>query len=61
MLFYAMDLVATSVFALSGAMQGVKSRRDLFGVLVVAYAAVVAGGILRDLMIGAVPSAAIGD
>lgn len=61
MLFYAMDLAATFVFALSGAMQGVKSRLDLFGVLVVAYAAAVSGGILRDLMIGAVPPVAIAD
>ena len=61
MLFYAMDLTATFVFALSGAMQGVKSRLDLFGVLVVAYAAAVAGGIARDLAIGAIPPAAIAD
>jgi uncharacterized membrane protein YeiH len=61
MLFYGMDLVATFVFALSGAMQGVKSRLDLFGVLVVAYVAAVVGGIARDLLIGAVPPAAIAD
>jgi uncharacterized membrane protein YeiH len=61
MAFYAMDLAATFVFALSGAMQGVKSRLDLFGVLVVSYAAAVAGGITRDLMIGAIPPAAIAD
>lgn len=61
MLFYVMDLAATFVFALSGAMQGVKSRLDLFGVLVVAYAAAVSGGIARDLLIGAVPPAAIAD
>jgi uncharacterized membrane protein YeiH len=59
--FYAMDLAATFVFALSGAMQGVKSRLDLFGVLVVSYAAAVAGGVTRDLMIGAVPPVAISD
>src|SRR5258708_9326435 len=61
MLFHAMDLAATFVFALSGAMQGVKSRLDLFGVLVVAYAAAVSGGIARDLLIGAVPPVAIAD
>jgi len=61
MLFHVMDLAATFVFALSGAMQGVKSRLDLFGVLVVAYAAAVSGGIARDLLIGAVPPAAIAD
>ena len=59
MLFQALDLGATFVFAISGATQGVRRRLDLFGVLVVAWAAGVAGGIARDLLIGAVPPAAI--
>jgi uncharacterized membrane protein YeiH len=49
------------VFALSGATAGVKGRLDLFGVLVLSYAAGNAGGISRDLLIGAVPPAAISD
>ncbi|MBM3648967.1 MAG: trimeric intracellular cation channel family protein [Alphaproteobacteria bacterium] len=59
MLFHALDLGATFVFAISGATQGVRHRLDLFGVLVVAWAAGVAGGIARDLLIGATPPAAI--
>ena len=59
MLFDAMDLAATFVFAISGATRGVGRRLDLFGVLVVAWAAAVAGGIARDLLIGAVPPVAI--
>jgi uncharacterized membrane protein YeiH len=61
MLFDALDLGATFVFAISGATQGVRRRLDLFGVLVVAWAAGVAGGIVRDLLIGAVPPAAIAE
>ena len=61
MLFDAMDLAATFVFAISGATRGVRQRLDLFGVLVVAWVAGVAGGIARDLLIGAVPPAAIAD
>jgi uncharacterized membrane protein YeiH len=61
MLFDAMDLAATFVFAISGATRGVRRRLDLFGVLVVAWAAGVAGGIARDLLIGAVPPAAVAD
>jgi uncharacterized membrane protein YeiH len=61
MLFDAFDLGATFVFAISGATQGVRKRLDLFGVLVVAWAAGVAGGIARDLLIGAVPPAAIAE
>jgi len=61
MLFETMDLAATFVFAISGATQGVRHRLDLFGVLVVAWAAAVTGGLARDLLIGAVPPAAIAD
>ena len=55
------DLGGTFVFALSGAMAGVKHRLDLFGVLVLSFAAGNSGGITRDVMIGAVPPAAISD
>ena len=57
----AFDLGGTFVFALSGAMAGVKHRLDLFGILVLAFAAGNSGGIARDLMIGAHPPAAISD
>lgn len=60
-LVLALDLVGTFVFALSGAMTGVRHRLDLFGVLVLSYAAGNAGGITRDLLIGAVPPAAVDD
>lgn len=55
------DLGGTFVFALSGATAGVKHRLDLFGVLVLAFAAGNSGGIARDVMIGAVPPASIVD
>lgn len=56
-----LDLLGTFVFALSGATAGVRRRLDLFGVLVLAFAAATAGGVTRDLLIGAVPPAAIRD
>jgi len=55
----ALDLVGTFVFALSGAVAGVKNRFDLFGLMVLAFATGNAGGITRDLLIGAVPPAAL--
>jgi uncharacterized membrane protein YeiH len=60
-LLVAFDLAGTFVFALSGAMAAVKHRLDLFGVLVLSFAAGNSGGIARDVMIGAVPPAAISD
>jgi uncharacterized membrane protein YeiH len=61
LLVLVLDLVGTFVFALSGAMAGVRQRLDLFGVLVLAFAAGNAGGIGRDVLIGAVPPASISD
>ena len=59
-LVLALDLIGTFVFALSGAMAAVRHRLDIFGVSVLAFTAGNAGGITRDLLLGAVP-AAIGD
>jgi uncharacterized membrane protein YeiH len=60
-LLVAFDLAGTFVFALSGATVGVKHRLDLFGVLALSFAAGNSGGIARDVMIGAVPPAALSD
>jgi uncharacterized membrane protein YeiH len=56
-----LDLAGTFVFALSGALAGVRRKLDLFGVLVLSFAAANSGGITRDVLIGAVPPAAISD
>jgi len=56
-----LDLCGTFVFALSGAMVGIKQRVDIFGVLVLSFAAANSGGIIRDLLIGAVPPPGIAD
>lgn len=60
-LVLALDLMGTFVFGLSGAMTAVRHRLDVFGVSVLAFVAGNAGGITRDLLIGAVPPAAIAD
>lgn len=56
-----MDLLGTFVFAISGATVGVRRRLDLFGVLVLSFAAATSGGIARDVLIGAVPPVALVD
>jgi uncharacterized membrane protein YeiH len=56
-----LDLAGTFVFALSGAMAGVRHQLDLFGVLVLSFAAGNAGGLTRDLILGATPPPAIAD
>ena len=57
----ALDLVGVFVFALSGGLVAVKKRLDLFGVLVLAGAAALGGGILRDVLIGDIPPVGISD
>lgn len=54
-LFWAFDILGTFVFGLSGAMVAIRQRFDLFGVLVLAAATGVAGGILRDVLLGSTP------
>jgi uncharacterized membrane protein YeiH len=56
-----LDLGGTFVFAISGAVAAVKHRLDIFGIMVLAFAAGNAGGITRDVLIGATPPAAIAD
>ena len=58
-LLTVLDLGGTFVFAISGAVAAARHRLDIFGVMVLAFAAGNAGGITRDLLIGAVPPAAI--
>lgn len=57
----AVDLLGTFAFAVSGATAGVRKGLDLFGVLVLAFAAATAGGIARDVLIGATPPPALAD
>ncbi|BDG04785.1 trimeric intracellular cation channel family protein [Anaeromyxobacter oryzae] len=57
----ALDLGGTFVFAISGAAAAAKHRLDVFGALVLALVAASSGGIVRDVLIGAVPPAALDD
>ena len=57
----ALDFVGTFVFALSGAAAAVKRELDVFGVLTLAFVAATTGGIIRDVLIGAIPPATLVD
>lgn len=56
-----LDLLGTFVFALSGATVGVRHRLDLFGVMVLSFVAATSGGMVRDVLIGDHPPAALAD
>ena len=61
LLLLGFDLLGTFVFALSGGVLAVRHRLDLFGVLVLACVTAVTGGIVRDVLIGAIPPASLAD
>jgi uncharacterized membrane protein YeiH len=61
LLLLVLNLVGTCVFAISGAISGVKRELDIFGILVLSFVAGNVGGITRDVLIGSVPPAAIRD
>jgi uncharacterized membrane protein YeiH len=60
-LVLVLDLVGVFAFALSGALGAVHKRLDAFGVVVVASVAALGGGVLRDLLLGDLPPAALED
>ncbi|WP_173534888.1 trimeric intracellular cation channel family protein [Streptomyces sp. CNQ-509] len=53
-----LDLAGIFVFGISGALLAVRKNFDVFGIAVLALATGLGGGLLRDLVIGAVPPAA---
>lgn len=59
LLIETLDLLGTLVFAISGGLAGTRRGADLFGVLVLAFVTAVAGGVMRDVLLGIVPPAAL--
>lgn len=57
--FAALDILATGVRGVEGAALAAHAGFDLLGVLVVGFVAAVVGGILRDVLLGDLPPAAL--
>jgi len=55
-LLLVLNLIGTFVFGLSGGMAGVRMQLDLFGAIVLAVVVGIAGGTIRDLLIGIPPA-----
>ena len=58
-LLVLLDLVGIFVFAVTGALVAVRKDLDVFAVLVLAGTTGLGGGFVRDVLIGAVPPAAL--
>jgi len=54
-LIYAVDLLGTFVFAVSGWLLAAKKELDFFGASVISFVTAVGGGTIRDLLIGSTP------
>lgn len=60
-LLFVADIAGTFLFAIEGAIAGVHGNLDLLGLVVLAFATAMGGGIARDVLIGALPPAALRD
>lgn len=59
--FSFLEITGTISFAISGAMAALEKRVDLFGVIFLGATTALAGGILRDVIIGKAPPSAFAD
>jgi uncharacterized membrane protein YeiH len=60
-LLFVADMTGTLLFGLEGALAGIRGNLDLIGVMVLAFATALGGGIIRDLLIGDIPPASLRD
>lgn len=51
-LLVLLEIIGTIAFAISGAMEGIKSNMDILGVTILGVITAIGGGILRDITLG---------
>ena len=54
---YAIEILGTISFAISGTFAAMQKRLDPFGVLIIAFVTSIGGGTVRDLLLGDTPVA----
>lgn len=60
-LLFVADIAGTIVFAVEGAMAAVNANLDLIGIMTLAFCTALGGGIIRDVLLGALPPASLRD
>lgn len=58
-IIFPFEMVGTVAFAFSGAIVAINRKMDLFGVAILGMTTAVGGGIIRDMILGAVPPASL--
>ena len=56
---FALEIIGTVAFAISGAFVAINKKMDILGIIILAMATAVGGGIIRDLVLGITPPAAL--
>lgn len=59
LLIQFLDLFGTMAFAVTGAFKAIEHRADIVGIIILATITGVAGGVLRDVILGTIPPLAI--
>lgn len=52
---FALELIGTAAFAVTGALLAAQKRMDIFGVCVMGLVSACGGGVLRDMLLGVLP------
>lgn len=60
-LIYAFDLFGTMAFAVTGAFKAIEHKSDIVGIIILSIITGVAGGTVRDIIIGKFPPNSISD
>lgn len=61
MLIFIIEIVGTIAFAVSGSALAIKKQMDILGVIVLGLTTAIGGGIIRDVIIGAIPPSSVQD
>ena len=56
---YVLDLFGTVAFAITGAFKAIEKKFDVVGILLLATITGVAGGTIRDVVLGRVPNSIV--
>jgi uncharacterized membrane protein YeiH len=56
-----LDLFGTMAFAVTGALKAIEHKLDIFGVIVLSAITGLAGGVIRDIMLGRIPPTGISE
>jgi len=61
LLIFAIEILGTIAFAVSGSALAIKKQMDLLGVIVLGLTTAIGGGIIRDVIIGVIPPSSVQD